>query len=182
VRHDDGLYRQMRCQKPGTWFFGFDITTWPGYLAISGDMGCYVFARLPDMFEFFAHHKPLDINPDYWAEKVEASDRNGEIREYSREKFDQSVRDYLRSYFDPGRPPRELLREIRDRVLPHGDDGEHEAMKAAMDFESDAFPHFRFHDFYEYSLRDFSHRYLWCCYAISWAVGQYRATAIKVET
>ena len=28
----------------------FDIVTWPGYLCYSGDMGCFVFTRLPDMF------------------------------------------------------------------------------------------------------------------------------------
>ena len=30
VRRDDGLYRHLRFQKPGTWIYGFDLITWPG--------------------------------------------------------------------------------------------------------------------------------------------------------
>lgn len=87
IRQDDGLYRSIRFQKPGRWTYGFDITTWPGYLCISGDMGCFVFARLPDMFEFFRGQKPhikgdktLGINLGYWAEKVQAQDRPNPAR------------------------------------------------------------------------------------------------------
>src|ERR1039457_99476 len=68
VIHDDGLYRHLRFQKPGSWIYGYDIVTWPGYLAITGDAGEYMFARLPDMFEFFAGNDR--INPQYWAEKL----------------------------------------------------------------------------------------------------------------
>ena len=54
VLRDDGLYRHLRFRKPGTGIYGFDIVTWPGYLAISGDMGASMFTRLEDMIQFSA--------------------------------------------------------------------------------------------------------------------------------
>jgi hypothetical protein len=36
---------------------GFDVVTWPGHLSISGDMGCFVFTRVDDMFTFFRGHE-----------------------------------------------------------------------------------------------------------------------------
>lgn len=74
VLHDDGLYRHLRCKRPDDYFYGFDIVTWPGYLAYVGDMGDYLFSRVRDMFEFFASGTSLyehRINPSYWAEKIQ---------------------------------------------------------------------------------------------------------------
>ncbi|MBN7389249.1 hypothetical protein I3U52_24390 [Mycobacteroides abscessus subsp. abscessus] len=69
VLRDDDLYRHVRFAEPGTSIWHFDLVTWPGHLVISGDIGGYHFARLPDMFEFF--RKPVGyINAHYWAEKL----------------------------------------------------------------------------------------------------------------
>src|SRR5258708_33733869 len=84
VRRDDGPYRHIRFQRPDTICLYFDVVTWPGFLCFSGDAGCYVFSRLPDMLEFFRYEsKPagkLFINPDYWGQKVEAVDRSSPIK------------------------------------------------------------------------------------------------------
>jgi len=53
VLNDDGLYRHLRFKHPETFIAWFDLISWPGNLCIRGDMGCYVFARLEDMFQFF---------------------------------------------------------------------------------------------------------------------------------
>jgi hypothetical protein len=52
---DNGLYRHLRFAATGqySWNQWFEIITWPGKLAYSGDMGTYVFERIEDMFEFF---------------------------------------------------------------------------------------------------------------------------------
>ena len=96
ILHDDGVYRLLRCRKPKTMAYGFDIVTWPGHLAISGDMGSGLFARLPDMFEFFRQPDdgPLRINPDYWHEKLEADCRRAEAHRFSPERFRQVVVSY----------------------------------------------------------------------------------------
>jgi hypothetical protein len=73
VKRNDGLYRHIYFGRPGTGNMSFSITTWPGYLAYTGDMGDYVFCRLDDMFQFFRTDRTP--NYSYWAEKVVAQDK-----------------------------------------------------------------------------------------------------------
>jgi hypothetical protein len=172
VRHDDGLYRSARFCKPKSWSMGFDITTWPGYLCISGDMGCYVFSRVPDMFEFFRCDIPgktgLHVDLGYWAQKVAAADRADGLKEYSPDLFRAGIARWL----DDAEASPELRKAVADEVLAYADDGEHEAMRAALDFEHEGF---RFDDFYEVAVREFTYRFVWACYAIAWAVTKYDA-------
>lgn len=94
VLHDDGLHRQIRCRSPKNSFYWFDLITWPGYLAFVGDGTGYIFARTPDMFEFFRgsvwNGQP---NLSYWAEKV-VTDREP-LREYSIEMLTAQVAEEL---------------------------------------------------------------------------------------
>ena len=53
------------------------------------------------------------------------------------------------------------------RVLPRFDEGESAARKAADGFA--------FTDFWEADCSEWNARYVWCCYALSWAVRQYDA-------
>lgn len=82
IEHDDGVFRSLFCGQPSTSNYHFRIVTWPGHLAISGDIGTFVWSRTRDMFEFFATADdwagmPLKINAGYWAEKLQASDTHG---------------------------------------------------------------------------------------------------------
>lgn len=79
VNLDSGVYRDISIGKPCSSDMHYNITTRPGYLIFTGDMGCYVFNRLPDMFDFFRCER---INPRYWSEKVQA----GKYEEFSPEK------------------------------------------------------------------------------------------------
>ena len=51
-RLDVGLFRSWRCQKPGSWNYGFDVTTTPGCLHVTGDLGSVVYEREADMLEW----------------------------------------------------------------------------------------------------------------------------------
>jgi hypothetical protein len=65
---DNGVYRHLRFKaNANSWNMWFDVVTWPGFLAYSGDMGCFVFTRIADMFEFFRSNKAdgLPINQGY---------------------------------------------------------------------------------------------------------------------
>lgn len=63
VLHDDGLYCHLRIQKPGTRMWSWDITTWPGHLATSGDIADgYMFTREPDMIQFFARNESTRLS------------------------------------------------------------------------------------------------------------------------
>ena len=169
VLRDDGLYRHIRFRKPNMINMGFDLTTWPGYLCYSGDMGCYVFSRIPDMLKFFRSDRPsagLEINPGYWGEKVQAVDRCSPLKEYSPEKFRAAILRWL----DDADASQAVREAVEHEVLSRADDGPHEAMRAALDFEHDGF---EFQDFWEVSVKEVSYRFLWCCYAVAWGVKQY---------
>ncbi len=104
VLKDDGLYRHLRIQAPGTRMWSWDITTWPGYLATSGDIADgYMFTRLTDMIDFFTvKGRSRDYYSDgapsidvrYWAEKL-AGGRSMDVKEYQPELFLQRVREHL---------------------------------------------------------------------------------------
>lgn len=162
---DDGLYRHLRFRRPDTSSMSFDILTWPGHLAYTGDMGSYVFTRISDMFTFFRGHSP---NPGYWSEKCIAADRDG-IEEFDQDAFRESI---MRRLAEAEDLPDGTREEVERRVLGCIDDGEHEAMRAAIYFEHDGF---RFRDFWEARCRTYTHRFMWCCYALPWAIKQYDA-------
>ena len=171
VLHDSGVYRHVRFAKPGTSIMQFDIVTWPGYLSFSGDMGAYVFSRLRDMFEFFRGSTvgPIEVNLAYWAEKCRAVDRDSGIREYSPERF----REQIERWLEDAEASEECRAAVRSEVLCHADEGESAARKAADDFAyADGFA---FTDFWEADCSEWNARYVWCCYALSWAVRQYDA-------
>lgn len=165
---DNGIHRHIRFRRPGTYCMGFDIMAWPGYLCIAGDMGDYLFARLPDMFEFFRGKAdgPLEISPRYWAEKT----RNNKTTEYSPETFIASINSYL----DGLETVSDELREaVNDEVLSRAHDGEWVAVTAAHEFQHGRF---QFEEFYESQYKDWTYHYLWCCYAVVWGIRQYDKT------
>src|ERR1051326_8204576 len=53
VLRDEGVDRHLRFKAPNTSNQYFDLITWRGSLCFTGDMGTFVFSRIPDMFEFF---------------------------------------------------------------------------------------------------------------------------------
>lgn len=104
VLHNDDLYRHLRVTAPGTRIWSWDITTWPGHLATSGDIADgYMFARERDMIEFFSSAGKVDdyyfdgapgIDFRYWAQKLCGS-RSHEVKKYDPEIFLQQVREHL---------------------------------------------------------------------------------------
>lgn len=170
VVREDGLYRHLRCRRPGTFAYGFDILTWPGWLAVTGDMGAVMFTRLPDMFEFFRGSGRPDFS--YWAEKMPAESRDS-ARRYEPELFEQIVRERAAEYAAE-RVPEERRGEFHgevEEVVRAAHDGEHEAVRAAMDFRFDGREVFC--DVWEHNLREYTFHFLWLCYAIRWAIARF---------
>lgn len=102
VVRSDGADRFIRFKRPGSGTYHFDILTWPGKLIITSDMGTWVFSRLEDMFELFRmdkkdfeyqKEKTLQINPDYWAEKLcmGTHDCGTSAREWDQKVFKEKV-------------------------------------------------------------------------------------------
>lgn len=98
VLHDDGLYRHLRCRSRKHGVHWFDIVTWPGSLAIRGDLNAaYVFSRTADMFELF-RIRSGDINPGYWSEKLPEGRRS--VQKYSSELLRWNIRQALRDEYE----------------------------------------------------------------------------------
>jgi hypothetical protein len=173
VLRDDGLYRHLRCADGG-YACSFDVITWPGYLCYSGDMGCFVFTRLRDMFEFFRGRETAMVDRGYLAEKAVASDKHDGITRYSEDLFKAAVKSdfdaYTEDWSDQDRKD-ELWNEIESDVLAASDDGIDGAIAAASGFKFEG--RHVFSDFWEHRLEDHTGRFWWCCYAIPWAIARY---------
>lgn len=175
ICHDDGVYRHLRFAQPGTYCYSFNIITWPGALAINGDMGCYVFERLHDMFQFFREDR---VNLSYWAEKVEARDRDG-IKEFCEKTFNRAIMERLIEWirWNKDDTTKEERRELWESVVSdviHADSGAERKQIAAHDFRHEiAGKTFEFNDFFETNVEKYTFRFVWACHAIQWGIAQY---------
>lgn len=193
VIRDDGMYRHLRLQAPNSSCMFFDLVTWPGYLAYSGDMGCYVFSRITDMFDFFRGEieGSLKINPQYWSEKLQAVDgnrSNGCATEFSPEKFKRVIQEIRLNWIREDRDStnkqdrRELWELVDSEILSSvGDVAPAVSYNAAYNFffESDSGKTFQFDDLFEYDFDEYTHRFIWCCYAMAWGIRQYDLAEAK---
>ena len=176
IEHEDGIYRTVRFGKPDKGLFHFKLTTWPGHLCFSGDMGCYVFSRLPDMFEFFTTSKnDLEINSGYWHEKLVSISRFGGYSEFSEERFREVIRDYVTSHINHLglRDAIDLWTEVRDSILHYGAENEYQARDLVAQFSHES--GFEFGDFWEVTLTEKTYHAIWSLWAIRWGIMKYEA-------
>jgi hypothetical protein len=172
---DNQSVRLLKFRSPSTNCLWFEIVTWPGSLCITGDCGSFVFRRLPDMFEFF---RGDNINPSYWAEKLEADDKTDGYETYSPEIFRARIiertNDFLDYYgYDEGSTEIQraiLLEQLEESVLADVGDKNIDLQRAIEFQYGDVNP---FQDFWEVDCIDYTPRFIWCCYAIQWAISQY---------
>lgn len=166
VFRDDGLYRHLRCRSPKTWAYGYDLVTWPGYLAITGDAGDYVFARTEDMFQFFRERR---FNPRYCAEKLINEDMRLGTRVFSRHAFARALADWWRNHPDKSL---ELAVALWEQCLSRADElhTTTDALEMIYDFD---FGGIQILDAFEWDLNNWDNRFIWCCWAIVLGIGQY---------
>lgn len=172
---DEGLHRHLRfaAPQPNAWLHWFEIVTWPGHLAITGDMesfsakadaDTFMTSRTPDMFQFF---RGKGINPSYWSQKVSGG---AGVKEFSRAEFRKEVLDYIR---DSIADYPDLIDEVYADVLS---DESIRSVEAAHDALNDfVYKDFRFEDTHELDFERFTSHYLWCCHATVWGIAQYDA-------
>lgn len=209
VLKDDGIYRHLRFASTGqhSWNQWFEIVTFPGKLVYSGDMGTYVFARLEDMFQFFRTDRKdehLGINLSYWGEKLEAVNRNSGYQEYNPELVREAVKEHVDEWLNDNNLSKEdviALREALEEDINY-DDGQHEAYRTISGFshkigedaywrqdtkslvasKTPKFATFEFQDIFEWRWEDYTYHYIWCCYAIAYAIKQYDNPKLQFET
>jgi len=187
IKNDNKSNRHLVFSNNGDSNQHFEIITWPGYLCISGDMGCYVFSRTNDMFRFFNNTDGvLSINPNYWSEKLQASDKYGDFAKYEPKKFIKYITEEYTRWLDSNEISEkdegavELWGNIEDSVLIFAQDGETRAVDAATAFIADCgdYGEFSFMDFWEHNCKDYTYRYIWCLYAIVWGIQEYNRVLI----
>lgn len=192
IVHDDGLYRHLKFRHQGSNYSSycwFDLITVPGSLIFRGDGESYVFARMPDMFEFFRSSayqgKP---NLGYWAEKLTSDDNR--IKRYDEQLFCDAVAEELKQHFGEQPVPDDLLKAVQEEVLESeylatADD----ALRTVGEFsyyenEDDRWKHDKHPDFvfdhpWEWPIRDYDWWFVWACHAIVWGIAKYDAERPK---
>ena len=172
VIKDDGVYRNIEFSNNGSSIYKYSLITWPGYLAIVGDMGDLVFKRLEDMFEFFGGHnlKPENpsvarINPGYWAQKLVAKDEDP--MEFDEEKAKAFVEAYLEESEISDEEEKGDFREgINYKNIEIFTDSFYDAICLA---DKDYYPD----DIYG-CVRSYTMHYLWKLFAIQYGIYLYK--------
>lgn len=167
IEHDDGLYRHVRFKAPGTSMYWYELITWPGSIVVNGDMGSFGFSRVEDMFDFFAEGY---INPGYWAQKLHNREGIKDWSETLAKKAVQEMWDQGAGRFDHATKVK-IYAAIREEVLPYVG-CRWEAGETFRDFDVEGF---RFDEWYEHTLEDYTIQFLWCCHAIREGIRQYKA-------
>lgn len=152
IIRDEAPYRHLRCRKPGTGIWGWDIITWPGYLAITGDIGTFTFCRETDMIrDFFSG----PVNVGYWLEKCKSWDRSSSP---AGDLSMDSIREHLASR---GVLDKADMIAIEDAVNTNDSTGLlHELMRA-------------YPDAWDWDVREPDSQAVRCLYAISWTRNAY---------
>jgi hypothetical protein len=171
VLRDDGLYRHLRFKASGTSFYWYDLITWPGYLAVGGDVDWFVFARVEDMFTFFRDGSRYGINPVYWSEKLQ--DGRERVRRYCEDAFKRVVGEELKRLPVPNLS--EAQREARSLLRERMDDGDAQWAESAREMLADAEQAGLFSDTWEWNFTDWDWAFLWCCHAIVAGIARYDA-------
>lgn len=176
IKHDDGVYRHI-VMSDGSSNRRYEITTFPQHLCYTGDMGSFVFRRVEDMFTFFRGdiNSEYAINPGYWHEKVEAEDRDGGSVEYSPQAFRDVIMGYLSDASEvlDAEQIQTIWQEIKCDVNPWLEDHEIRAYDAADKFECEGFT---FVDLWDSNFKEYTYRFIWCLYAIVYAIQEYDKT------
>ena len=196
---DNGIYRHVKFSRDGSSTYQFSLVTWPGHLSISGDMGCYTFRRINDMFGFFNtdkndfnfNEKGISINPGYWSEKMEGVTGYNKGKVFNSDLIVKSIISHIESCYE-GCDFDDYINPVTDESFESEEDlidalkvevysyfeykelDEHRFVSAVDEFRSEIHEDFNFQDEWEWlETHEWSHHYIWCCYAIAYGVGKY---------
>lgn len=170
---DSGTHRHLLFSQGGS-YQRFNVITYPGALVISGDMGCFVFQRTEDMFDFFRDNGRWKniINAGYWAEKVVA----GNFFDWDQDEFDESIKETLQEWVEDAKREgmdEAFICEQEEKVSDHFGciSGEIDSRSSVHHWQTcDNGVEF---DELEGNFTKHTERYLWCCHAIVWAIAEY---------
>lgn len=182
VNLDQGVFRDLTIMKPNSVDMHYHITTRPGYLMFTGDMGSFVFTRLNDMFKFFRSDEgEHQINKGYWEEKLEAVDSRGGAKAFSsdvaKETLTQCFQDHLEGLdsgdYNKDQSDAEESKEAIQGLIDLAEVDQHEFYEQLRNWDSDDAGGLDMDCWWEWDFNDYTGRYIWCCYAIVHAIKLY---------
>lgn len=166
-RLDQGLFRSWRCKRPDSWCMGFDITTTPGYLIVTGDIGELILSRCDDMVPWA---RGAVGSPDYFAEKVVRTIKTEEwSNERALEWIDDEIADAQREAEDEDEAPRAAGRLKRLKVLRY--EATRDGINGALcegEFAIALYESELVHGSDWPRLTVFNSNFLWCLMAVRW--------------
>ena len=155
-RFDSELVRHYRCQKPGTWTYGFDVTFTPGWVFIHGDIGHLALNREADMLPWLRRLFECErIDFRYAAQKAPSCIKT---REWTEEAAHRAIDNWL----DGRERTYDEQRELHDLVDEQWDE--------AVRIMSEDGP-------MEFDPRDWTPEFLWCLYGLRWFVRAHDGSA-----
>ncbi len=177
---DDGVFRHMVLSQ-GSFEHRFEITTWPQHLCISGDMGCYVFSRVQDMFCFFRQSgDDWGVNASYWEEKVLAECKTDGTREFDAKEADQRLEQFLQWFVEGLDPTNEEEAEAINSATnavkeftQNRENAEWDVVYRLNNWDEEDAGGMTLDDFWDGWKDRFTYRFIWCCFAIVFAIRQY---------
>ncbi|ABX49138.1 hypothetical protein Sbal195_1967 [Shewanella baltica OS195] len=180
ILKDDGVFRHMELSQ-GSFEHRFEITTWPQHLCISGDMGCYVFSRVQDMFCFFRQSgDDWGVNASYWEEKVLAECKTDGTREFDVKQADQRLEQFLQWFVEGLDPTKEEEAEAISSATnavkeftQNRENAEWDVVYRLNNWDEEDAGGMTLDDFWDGWKDRFTYRFIWCCYAIVFAIRQY---------
>lgn len=154
-RLNQGMFRSWRCKADGTWVRGFDITTTPGTIIVTGDIGELIVQRSDDMIAW-ARGSVHSI--DYFAEKVPRSMETGEFCVEVAKEFLSELRSDLRDTGDLDEETKDKIAELRNIL-----DGDEVA-----DFQTELYLSGLVDGCDMPNLKNYTSNFLWCREAVIW--------------
>jgi hypothetical protein len=174
--------RNLSIKDPKTGNMAYGIITYSGGLVFRGDMGCYVFERTHDMFNFFRSEE-LQINPHYQAEKCQSESVYGKgIREFSYERFCENVKHHfdMMTESESQDDKDAIWTEIEEQIFEMAEESEWDCAAKISDFTSTYA--FDFTDFWEDTCQIKTYHFIWCLYAIQHAINLYDKEMERLES
>ena len=183
VNLDQGVYRDITVKNPNTVAMHYNITTRPGYLMITGDMGSFVFTRLNDMFKFFRSDDGYEINPGSWEEKLEAVNRGNGAQAFSVETVSQILKDHLNDHLEgldcghssTDEEKAEEAKEAIQNLIGLAESDEHDFYSKLREWDPEYDGGVDMECWWEWDFKDYTYHYIWFCYAIVHAIKLYDA-------
>lgn len=178
VNLDQGVFRDITIKKPSSSDMHYNITTRPGFLIFTGDMGDFIFERTNDMFGFFrSQDDAYHINIGYWAEKIQA----GKVSEFDPEIACESVKQYLVNFLDDmdlsdledQEKSKQALEAVNSFIGSNQHSGEFDFWEEINSWDAGEAGGLELSDFWEVATTAKTYHFVWACYAIVHAIKLY---------